>query len=135
MEDPVFIGTMVVAGISVLCALGAGVAIIVFFLRRSRRADSLNQASQSWSSTAGTVIKSRAEVSSGEHSTVTPRVIYQYSVGGVTYEGNQIRAGDSLMPRGGTSTQAYATIDRYPEGAPVTVYYNPANPSESALER
>ena len=75
MQDPVFIGTMVVAGISVLCALGAGVAIIVFFLRRSRRADALQKASQSWPSTTGAVITSRAEVSSGEHNTVQPRVI------------------------------------------------------------
>ena len=30
--------------------------------------------------------------------------------------------------------QAQATVARYPIGANVTVYYNPANPTESALE-
>jgi len=31
--------------------------------------------------------------------------------------------------------QAQATVARFPVGATVTVYYNPSNPSESALER
>jgi len=30
---------------------------------------------------------------------------------------------------------AQKTIERYPVGAQVMVYYNPANPAESALER
>jgi hypothetical protein len=34
-----------------------------------------------------------------------------------------------------SSGDAYKTIDRYPVGAIVTVYYNPANPAEAALER
>jgi hypothetical protein len=82
----------------------------------------------------GKVVLSRVEVSGGEHTTVSPHVEYDYEVGGVRYRGDRIRAGDRYASRSG-SKLAYAAIDRYPVGSDVTVYYNPGNPSESAVER
>ncbi len=94
----------------------------------------MKEASQGWVSTRGRVIKSRVEVSGGEMTSVSPRVIYEYMVGAIEYQGDQIRAGEKFWAAR-TSRDAYDTIDRYPEGMAVTVYYNPANPTESALER
>jgi len=123
---------------SVICSLVPVVAIVGgvfwFISKRGKQAKTINQASLNWPSTSGTVTKSRVEVSGGEHTTVTPRVEYEYEVGGTAYLGTRIRAGDQFM-RVGTSRDAYDAVDRYPVGAAVTVYYDPANPAESALER
>ena len=40
-----------------------------------------------------------------------------------------------LYKRNQQSGAARQTVARYPIGASVTVYYNPSNPAESALER
>lgn len=82
----------------------------------------------------GTIIKSRVEVSGGENTTVSPKVIYTYEVRGKLYQCDQIRAGDKFWSVS-SSQSAYQTIDQYPEGLDVTVYYNPNNPEEAALER
>jgi hypothetical protein len=103
-------------------------------LRRYRAASAMRQASQHWPTTTGEVLKSRVEVQGGSSTSVTPRVMYEYMVGGRQYQNDQIRAGDSFLAIY-RSRQAYQAIDRYPEGTGVTVYYNPENPAESALER
>jgi hypothetical protein len=130
--------TIFMVVISVLCTVVPLAAIfggIFWYIRRSsRNAQALNQAALSWLTTTGTVIKSRVEVSGGDHTSVTPRVIYQYEVNGTTYQAERIKAGDIHM-RISTSRGAYDTVDHYPEGATVTVYYNPMNPAEAALER
>jgi len=53
---------------------------------------------------------------------------------GKEYTSSQIKAGDIHMSVYG-SRKAYDTVDRYPVGAEVTVYYDPENPEQSALER
>jgi hypothetical protein len=130
--------TIFIVVVTLVCTLVPLVAIfggIFWYIRRgSQNAKALNQAALSWLSTTGTVVKSRVEVSGGDHTSVTPRVIYQYEVNGTMYQADRIRAGDIHM-RISTSGGAYATVDHYPEGATVTVYYNPMNPAEAALER
>lgn len=130
---------VVLSVISAICATAVPVAIlggVLYWLsKRKGSAKAANQASLSWPSTTGKVLKSRVEVSGGDYTSVSPRVIYEYEVGGVSYQNDRLRAGDRFM-RTGTSQDAYSTVDRYPEGKTVTVYYNnPANPAESALER
>jgi hypothetical protein len=124
--------------ITICCTVVPIVAIfggIFWYIgKRSKQAGAVRQAAQAWVQTNGTVIRSRVEVSGGETTSVSPRVIYQYEVRGRVYQNDQIRAGDKFI-RISTSADAYATIDRYPEGLSVTVFYNPANPQESALER
>lgn len=124
---------------SAICAAAVPVAILggVFYWLTKRRgsAKAANQASLSWPSTTGKVLKSRVEVSGGDYTSVSPRVVYEYEVSGTTYQNGHIRAGDRVLGSGWSSRDAYSTVDRYPEGARVTVYYNPANPAESALER
>lgn len=131
-------GTVLTIVVSTVCAVCVPLAIVggVFYyiFKRGGQRSQLNKASLTWPSTTGTVLKSRVEVSGGEMTSVTPKVIYEYNVAGVRYEGDTIRAGDKFMRVTGSGT-AYDTVDRYPEGAAVTVYYNPANPAQSALER
>ena len=120
-----------------LCATILPITILVilgvFLYRRSQQSNAARQAAQSWSSTLGTVIMSTIQIKRTSRSrSEIPVVVYQYQVNGKAYQ--IIRAGDQF----GTIRvmgQAQAIIARYPVGAQVMVYYNPANPQESALER
>jgi hypothetical protein len=124
--------------VSIICSLVPVVAIVGgvfwFIRRRSKQASQMNQAAQNWPSTHGTVLKSRTQVSGGEYTTVSAYVEYQYEINGTLYASTRIRAGDAIMTKN-TTQEVYDTVDRYPVGAEVVVYYNPANPAESALER
>jgi hypothetical protein len=60
--------------------------------------------------------------------------MYSYEVNGQEFQGQTIKAGDQYMSIRFTG-DAMKTMSRYPVGSKVTVYYNPANPAESALER
>ncbi len=64
-----------------------------------------------------------------------PMVVYEYEVGGTKYLSNRVRAQDASGPTLGGALYANPLLKRYPKGATVTVYYNPQNPKESALER
>ena len=105
------------------------------FSKKSKEAKAAVAASQSWLPTNGRVLKSRVEVISGRYTSVKPYVLYEYQVNSQTYQSDMIRASDKIMVIQRGSRAAYDTIDRYPEGASVTVYYNPQNPSEAVLER
>jgi uncharacterized protein DUF3592 len=128
--------------------LGAGIALLVaipfvlialYFLygwyRDRRRA----QSTLSWTPTTGRIMYANVEShqsyssSSHTHTTVySPQVAYEYMVNGMRYQSNQIAVG------AGYSTSIYsmmeAKVARYPVGAPVQVFYNPANPQEAVLE-
>ena len=122
-----------------ICATVVPIAVFVglgiFLYRRSKMRDTAREAAQSWSSTMGTVLMSNIKVTrTGNRRSETPVVIYQYQVNGKDFQGQTIKAGDqyfSVRVMG----SAQDTISRYPIGAQVMVYYNPANPAESALER
>jgi hypothetical protein len=64
-----------------------------------------------------------------------PMVVYEYEVNGVKYISNRVRVQDQSGPTMGGSLYANPLLKRYPVGAIVTVYYNPRDPKESALER
>jgi len=120
--------------LSILCTVVPLAAVGWFLYSRWKKGSDLRLASQNWVPTTGTVIKSRVEVSGGDTTTVSPRVVYEYRVGAVDYQNDQIRAGDRHWAAR-TSQEAYDTIDRYPVGKEVTVYYDPRNHGQSALER
>ena len=63
-----------------------------------------------------------------------PLVVYEYEVGAVNYVSNRVRVEDVNGPTTGGVLYARPLLKRYPKGAKVTVYYNPQNPKESALE-
>jgi hypothetical protein len=117
----------------VVIGLGLFGAFLFWVIRRSQQAKALREASQTWPTTTGKVLKSRAEVRGGRRARVYPYIVYEYAVNGQSYESDHVRANDKLW-RGYSSRDAYDTVDRYPAGATVTVYYNPADPQQSALE-
>jgi len=118
-----------------LCACILPVVFLVgfgiFMYRRSQQ----GKAAQTWPSTMGTVLSSNVQFRrSGNSTSVYPVVIYQYQVSGQTYQGQTLKAGEQFFSVR-IMGDAHATVARYPIGAQVMVYYNPANPKESALER
>jgi Protein of unknown function (DUF3592) len=64
-----------------------------------------------------------------------PMIVYEYQVNGIKYISNRVRVQDVSGPTMGGVLYANPLLKRYPKGATVTVYYNPQNPKESALER
>ena len=89
-----------------------------------------------WSTASGRIVTSETRTehhrSAGEATTVKtmPLVEFEFSVGGQKWRGNRISIGEDS---GGANTEA--TLQRYPIGAVVSVYYDPANPKKSVLER
>jgi hypothetical protein len=112
------------------------IALGIFIYRRSKMRDAAKQSAQSWPGTMGVVSMSTIQIrrSANNSRSEVPVVGYQYQVDGQSYTGGTIKAGEQYF-----SVRLYGdarkTVERYPVGAQVMVYYNPANPSESALER
>ncbi|WP_091840629.1 DUF3592 domain-containing protein [Bosea lupini] len=103
-------------------------AMIVNAMLKVRRASS-------WSQAPGRIIRSQMAVrrppEGNEIGTVVnvPAVTYSFSVGGVTYQGTRVSLGDI------SGKYAQEALARYPAGRNVTVHYDPADPSDSVLER
>ena len=99
------------------------------------------QVTESWPSTTGRILSSSVQNdvdtsrdSNGRMRTRTryePVVQYEYEIDGRTYQGYRIKAGDY----GGAAQRAYAVVNRYPVGAHVSVYHDPADPGQAVLEQ
>lgn len=59
-----------------------------------------------------------------------PDVQYVFRVGGKEYRGRRVTIGEKT-----SSFELEAILARYPVGATVTVYYDPADPNQAVLER
>jgi hypothetical protein len=106
-----------------------------FLYKRNQQSMAYRQSTQTWHSTTGTILMSSVQSSySGRSHSTYPVVVYQYEVNGQRYQSQRIKAGEQFL-NVRVIGQAEATVNRYPIGATATVYYNPANPSESVLER
>ncbi|HEV2511027.1 DUF3592 domain-containing protein [Bosea sp. (in: a-proteobacteria)] len=103
-------------------------AMIINAVLKVRRASN-------WSQAPGRVIRSQMGVrrppEGNEIGTAVnvPAVTYSFSVGGVTYQGTRVSLGDI------SGKFALEALAKYPAGANVTVYYDPADPSDCVLER
>ena len=128
-----------VAGILITCLVSLIPLLIIggiiwYVLDQRKKAQVVKQASKDWPSTAGKIVKSRVELSSGRDiATVEPVIAYEYQVGGRQYQCDQIHSGDKIF-ESISKEETYDLVDRYPVGRDVTVYYNPDNPAEAALE-
>ncbi len=118
---------------SLFALIGAGLLAGYYWGRKKA------QASLSWPHTQGKVLESYVRQDTREDfedNTTTvvyfPEVRYGYTVNGEEYVGRQISFGG--VPGGTRPSLAQKVVDRYPEGAEVTVYYNPDKPSEAVLE-
>ncbi len=124
-------GAICTIGISALVIGGIGYLLY----RRNQQSMAYRQSTQAWLNTTGTILMSSVQTShSGRSHSTYPVVVYSYAVNGQSYQSQRIKAGDQFLTVR-VAGQAQATVARYPIGASVTVYYNPANPAESALER
>jgi hypothetical protein len=94
------------------------------------------KAEKTWLTVPGAVLNSEVKVNqhhgSKGRTTVTyePAVSYQYKVNDQSYSGDHIGFGTTTYGR----SKAEKIIALYPTGAPVTVYYDPADPSQAVLE-
>ncbi|MBI3151553.1 MAG: DUF3592 domain-containing protein [Chloroflexi bacterium] len=106
-----------------------------FLYKRNQQSMAYRQSTQTWLSTTGTVLMSTVQSKrTGRSRSIYPVVVYTYVVNGQSYQSQRIKAGEQFLSVR-VAGQAQETVNRYPIGATVTVYYNPSNPSESALER
>jgi hypothetical protein len=128
------------AGVAtVFCTVGISVLVIggigFMLYRRNQQSMAYRQSTQTWLNTTGTILMSSVQSShSGNSHSTYPVVVYSYAVNGQSYQSQRIRAGDQFLTVR-MAGQAQATVARYPIGKSVTIYYDPANPAESVLER
>lgn len=80
-----------------------------------------------WPRVAGVIEQSDA---SSEEDDLLPHIVYSYDINGHSYR-SQLQ-----FPGGTTPTPEFSAsyLKRYPVGAPVVVYYNPASIEETTLE-
>lgn len=86
-----------------------------------------------WSVATARITKSAVESERLSNGSVRnrPAVHFDYQVGGRHYEGSRVHVVDGA----GNAGKPDEALAHYPVGAAVPVYYNPADPSEAALER
>jgi len=90
--------------------------------------------SKKWPSTLGEVIESRvARESNSDGSHYSPRIVYRYSDGGMTRQGDTVQIGAD--GHSGSRKQARKTVAQYPVGSEVLVYFDPKQPERACLER
>jgi hypothetical protein len=112
--------------ILILTLLVNGILLLNIFSAR-RKASTM----QTWPSAPGSIVESELRSRRrGSRRIYYPHIVYQYNVMGQTHTGKRISPG----PESGSS-RARELLAKYPPGAPVTVYYDPQNPSDAALER
>jgi len=115
----------------VFISIGAG----ILFYARSITAKA--RRSLSWPSTEGAISHSAVLLSTQQTSNSTNAAMYKadlayrYKVKGRDYSSSRITLMDYSSSAAG---RAQDIVARYPDGAAVTVYYDPADPSDSVLE-
>lgn len=122
-------------GIFVLALLALGIYLVVFSVRSKKKAEE----SQSWPGAPGMVTAAEVKCSvnrdedGNESYAYYPKVEYTYQVGGETLTGNRLAFGGQVAQKNQAAVQK--SLERYPVGGLVTVYYDPARLSEAVLER
>ncbi len=113
-----------------ICLVGIAL-IVVGILKKNNAA----KAAKTWLTTSGTILGSRVEARSSQDSEGNsktryhPVVEYQYEVMGQNFNGDRIGFSQGNFPSG----KAEKLISPYQEGAQVTVFYDPSDPSQAVL--
>ncbi len=118
--------------------------VSLLLAKRAWRGWKQASAARNWPQTPGRVVESgiretavraRRQTSAASTRQATryaPHIVYAYTVHGASYQGERLRFGPvTLSSEAGDAGRA---ASRYPLGSEVTVYYDPANPAESALD-
>ncbi len=117
-------------GITAAIMIGVLILAVVVKMREVK-------AAQTWQTTRGKI--TRSEVRSkqvddttreGKKTVNYPAVTYEFTVNGRRCTGERISLAE-IIP----ASDIEPTLERYPVGAEVTVYYNPQKPSQALLER
>jgi len=126
------LSALLILGIIVI----AFTAIGAYLLYRGFRDRSQGAAMQEWPYTTGVIRESTVRQIAGEGEEGwdhVPYVRYSYKVGGETYTGSSLTTG--LMNTGAGEDTARQFVEDYPIGSTVTVWYNPKDPRQSAIEK
>jgi Protein of unknown function (DUF3592) len=113
------------------------IAIGLGLLYHARSLSAKAQQSLSWPSTEGLIshsavlLRMQQSSSSATAATYKADVTYRYKVRDRDYSSERITLADFSS----TSGRAQGIVNRYPDGASVTVYYNPVDPADAVLER
>jgi hypothetical protein len=87
----------------------------------------------SWKLTQGRIMSSRVEdMNTGDGADYRPRIEYDFVINGKMYTGTRVRLA------GNTDHSEYTaekTVQKYPRGKAVYVFYNPRDPRQCTLER
>lgn len=117
-------------------ALVGGIGYMIWIFLKQR----LVTRSQTWPAATGTITRSEMGVVSGQsgpsrtaNRTYAARIEYRYMVGSRVYSSKTICLGGVL--NSSFKGRAEERLDKYPEGASVTIYYNPASPEVCCIER
>ncbi len=122
---------------SFFITLAVILAAVVIFLY-VKRENQLQEASVNWRPAEARVTASEVTQEWDKNSGTPKRrygfsITYLYEVDGKTYTGTRYRfhGGPAFMSR----SAAEALRAHYPAGARITIFYDPANPQESVIER
>ena len=129
------VDTSVITTVAPLLVLGFFAALLI---QRGRRSSATRSLATGWPHTSGTVLSATVQVSrQGKSRHETPLVLFAYQVDGQVFQGHRVRVGDELGRArvAGAHSSASATVTRYRAGTSVTVFYDPTNPANSALEQ
>jgi len=113
----------------VFVAIGAG--LIYYARQMSAKA----QQSLAWPSTSGAiahaaVLYQRRGAGDDESATYKADISYRYKVNGIDYSSARI----AIVDFSASQARAQNVVARYPDGATVQVYYNPADHADAVLE-
>lgn len=125
------------ANLAAAIFLLVGLGMSFFGYRLIRKA----QASAEWPTANGTIKSSTVDVerererdSEGDihyETKYIPNIVYQYQVEGMDYIGERVSFGGTSSSN---QARAYKLTHQYPEGAEVTVYFNPEDPHDAVLQ-
>ncbi len=107
-------------------AFAIGVAVYAVQFRQGLRAD----ASKKWPTSAATILSSALEQSPGNKRRYRAAVQYRYRVAGKDHESSRVFWGGSE----GRQRPMASVVSSYPEGATVTIHYDPQNPAEAVID-
>ena len=128
---------LILIGVGGLLVLIFGIISIVMLVKHFRDKKKIVE-SDNWASVQGQIIFSdirrQDSINAEGHQNVSyvPEVRYRYEHLGTEYTNDKISFGGKI---GRTVKGANTILARYPVGENVTVFYNPANPADSVLER
>ncbi len=125
---------MICGGLAGVVFFFLSILLFVNIIRDKQKA----QASLSWPSVEGKIMEqrvSRSEVhdEDGVHISYTPEVVFEYTVEGLSFQGQRIAFGSE--PSFSSHRKAEAFLAAYPEDRAIMVYYNPEDPSDAVLSQ